>query len=494
MAFDNKNTFSFQRLGLARYVRAAIFALAALTVPLALPARAGELMWGANGHPFTAYPGVSFTQQLDLLAGLGAKSYRVNVTSVDHVPALGALVAMARDRGLQILPLLTPPVDLEKDTPQVLYAQSFNFAVTIASRFKNDVAVWELGNELETYALLKPCEKQDDGKVYPCSYGIAGGMTPLEYAGARWKKVSAVLKGLSDGIVSVSPKLKKAMGTAGWGHFGAFNRMQADGIAWDITVWHAYREEADEVFERLAAFKKPIWITEVNHPYGSHKDGFAAQADGLRTIMSSLLLQRSRYNIDAVFFYELLDEPYWTDYEGHMGLVTQLQTASGWVVGEKKPAYEAVRQAIAAERGLHHRGCELKQFDASLATSQTKVSYAYCLVFGHRPDGKGLQDYAAELDRGMSVEALLTGLTQSDWFVERHRPADRGDLEFVDWAYRLLLGREADGSGRSSYVAALRKGETDRRRLLAGIVASAEFRDRHTVLFAGLRATPVKAN
>jgi hypothetical protein len=232
----------------------------------------------------------------------------------------------------------------------------------------------------------------------------------------------------------------------------------------------------------------------VNHPYGSHKDGFDAQADGLRTIMSSLLRQRQRYTIDAVFFYELLDEPYWTDYEGDMGLVRQVRTASGWAVGEKKPAYEAVRQAIAAGRGAQPSGCNLTQFDATPATSQAKVFYAYCLVFLHEPDGKGLQDYAAELDRGLTSEVLVTRLTQSDWFVERHRPADRGDLEFVDWAYRLLLGRETDGSGRSSYVAALRNGETDRRRLLADIIASAEFRNRHAVLFSGPRATAVKAN
>ena len=61
-----------------------------------------------------------------------------------------SLAAPVYSAHAQILPLLTPPVDLEKDMPQVLYAQSFNFAVTIASRFKNDVAVWELGNELET--------------------------------------------------------------------------------------------------------------------------------------------------------------------------------------------------------------------------------------------------------------------------------------------------------------------------------------------------------
>jgi hypothetical protein len=447
-----------------------------------------------NGHPFAAYPGVPYAQQLDLVAALGGKSYRVDISSIDTVPALADLVALARNRGMQILPVLTPAIDLDKDTPQIIYAKTFNFAVTLASRFKGDVRVWELGNELENYAILKPCEVQDDGAVYPCTYGPAGGVTALEYVGARWQKVSAYLKGLSDGIVSVDPLLKKAIGTAGWGHFGAFNRMQADGIAWDISVWHSYRVEEDSSFERLAAFKKPIWVTEFNHPNGSFNDGVTGQADGLRTMILSLRSQLARYKIEAVFFYELLDQPYWTDVEGHFGLVAQTKSGTGWVVGEKKPAFEMVRQTIKSARTPPSGGCDMKKFLNVEVTAATKVAYSYCLVFLHEPDGQGLNDYAREIARGMSADALVVGLTQADWFSELHNPESRSDNDYVDWAYQMLLGRRADGAGMEAFARSLRDGSTNRRKLLAGLIASDEFKARHALLFAPLRSLPEKTS
>jgi Domain of unknown function (DUF4214)/Glycosyl hydrolase catalytic core len=487
---------SAQSIGRAALQHLSTIALTLLALVAAAPAstRASDIVWGVNGHPFSAYPGVPYAQQLDLVAALGAKSYRVNVTSVDHVPYLADLIALAKLRGVQILPLLTPAVDLDKETAQVLYAKSFNFAVTIASRFRYELPVWELGNELEIYALLRPCDRRDDGTTYPCTFGIASGISPTEYSGARWKKVSAVLKGLSDGIVSVDPRLRKAMGTAGWGHLGAFDRMKNDGIAWDITVWHAYREEADAIFERLAAFKKPIWITELNLHHGSEQGGLATQADALRTMMTALRRQQERFNIEAVFIYELLDEPYWTDYEGHMGLVTQVKTPTGWTVAEKKPAFEAVRQTIAAARAVPRASCDVRDFQATAPTSQNKVAYSYCLVFQHEPDGKGLQEYARELDQGLSAQALVTTLAQSDWFSERHHPASRTDREFVSWTYQMLLGRQPDAGGFDSYVSALRKGETDRRKLVADLIASAEFRERHQTLFAPVRLPATKSN
>ena len=31
---------------------------------------------------------------------------------------------------------------------------------------------------METYAILKPCERQDDGVQYNCAWGLAGGVKP----------------------------------------------------------------------------------------------------------------------------------------------------------------------------------------------------------------------------------------------------------------------------------------------------------------------------
>ena len=208
-----------------------------------------SIIWGANGHPFNAYPGISIDEQLDYLADLGMKSYRVNIAHAERADELAQLIAAAKARGITILPTITPDLSLDKETPKALYDEAYKLAAGFASRFKNDIRVWELGNEMENYALIKPCERRDDGTKYPCDWGIAGGTGRLDYYGPRWAKVSAVLKGLSDGVVSVDPTIRKAIGTAGWGHLGAFQRMKEDGIRWDISVWHAYGQDPEWGFK-----------------------------------------------------------------------------------------------------------------------------------------------------------------------------------------------------------------------------------------------------
>ncbi|TIP52118.1 MAG: hypothetical protein E5X56_34480, partial [Mesorhizobium sp.] len=85
-------------------------------------------------------------------------------------------------------------------------------------------------------AILMPCEMQDSGIQYNCSLGPAGGTETSDYFSPRWAKVSAVLRGLSDATIAVDATIRKAMGTAGWGHRAAFTRMLQDGIRWDISV------------------------------------------------------------------------------------------------------------------------------------------------------------------------------------------------------------------------------------------------------------------
>ena len=240
------------------------------------PRPAGDLMWGANGHPLVSYPGTTYEQQLDYLKELGMTSYRVDISSLDQADRLARLVRLAKARGIVILPVITPALDLDKLGADELYAKAHALATALVGRFKGDIRVWALGNELENYAIIKACEMRDDGVQYNCAWGPAGGVGPLEYYGPRWRKVSAVLKGLSDGTTAVDPAIRKAMGTAGWGHLGAFARMEQDGIRWDISVWHMYGSDPEWAFKTLAGFKRPIWVTEFNHPGGGQRSACSA--------------------------------------------------------------------------------------------------------------------------------------------------------------------------------------------------------------------------
>jgi hypothetical protein len=175
----------------------------------------------------------------------------------------------------------------------------------------------------------------------------------LEYSGPRWAKASAVLKGLSDAAVAVDPTIRKAVGTAGWGHLGAFERMQRDGIEWDISVWHMYGQDPEWAFQALAKFNRPLWVTEFNHPEGS-KVGEQDQADGLARWPQRLRQLQQKYPVEAAHIYELMDETYWAPgFEAVMGLVhLERNGAGGWRTGQPKAAYDAVKKLVRGSEEL----------------------------------------------------------------------------------------------------------------------------------------------
>lgn len=445
----------------------------------ALPARA-DLMWGVNGHPFTAYPGIGIERQLDYLRDLGVRSYRVNVTGADTAERLAELVAAARQRSIDILPVLTPAgLDLDKSAPDELYAGARRLALALGTRFKSDIRVWELGNEMENYAIIQPCEQRDDGTQYPCSWGPAGGVEALEYYGPRWVKVSAVLKGLSDGMTEADPTIRKAMGTAGWGHTGAFERMRKDGIAWDITVWHMYGEDPEWAFEKLARYDRPIWVTEFNNPYGSQRSE-QQQAEGLKWAMSRLRQMQRKYRIEAAHIYELMDEPYWTpSFEAVMGLVRVTGSAEkGWWPGEPKPAYAMVRDLIRGPRppALPSRDCDLKAIRTVEPIARRQASFGYCLVLGRSDGGDDMARWAGALESGeASYFDMAIALLRSDEFSARYTPFSMSDRAYVGFLYRLLMMRDGDAYGVESYARQLRAGTMAREDVAIGMMTSSEF-------------------
>jgi hypothetical protein len=466
-------------------LRAGAFCVSIWLFCLAAPAWA-EMLLGANGHPFTAYDGVSLDQQLSFLADLGLKSYRVNISSLQSAPALEQLIAKAEPLGISILPVLTPSLQLDDLTPETLRSEAHNFAYALVSRFKGRIKVWELSNELEVYAIIKPCEMQDDGKQYNCGWGLAGGNGILDYYGPRWAKVSAVLKGLSEGTMAADPTALKAMGTAGWGHTGAFERMRRDGIAWDISVWHLYGEDPEWAFKLLAGFGKPIWVTEMNHPRGS-EPGEIEQAEGMRRWMKRLAELGPRYKVEAVHVYELLDEPYWApDVEAVMGLVRlERSPGGGWRPGAPKPAYDAVRAVV---RGVDdvsaiQRNCALDHAIDNRAAAEGQVAYLYCLLLAREADGAGLRDWTARRNEGTGIPAILRAMAGSEEFGTRYRTGFLSDERFVVLAYRLLLERDPDEQGKNDYTAALKDARLTRPELIAAIAGSDEFKLLHKVLF-----------
>jgi hypothetical protein len=331
----------------------------------------------------------------------------------------------------------------------------------------------------------------------------------LEYYGPRWAKASAVLKGLSDGTVAADPTVRKAMGTAGWGHIGAFERMQQDGIRWDISVWHMYGQDPEWGFKAMAKFGHPIWVTEFNHPLGS-KDGEQGQADGIKKTMLRLRELRNAYNVEAAHVYELLDEPYWApNFEAVMGLITvERNAASRWVLGRPKIVYHTIKELIAggalpvsigniskpatppAPSGTLARHCQLADYKPTDYSPGNQVAYSYCLILGRPADGGGAQYHVQLLSNGRRMDEVLVGMLFSREFAQTHALANPDNRQYIDLLYQVLLDRHPDGGGLASYLAQLEKGSLTRADIAGALIASAEFRSKHGLLFPPQQAIP----
>jgi hypothetical protein len=444
-----------------------------------------DILWGINGHPITAYPGIGIERQLDFVKDLGMKSYRVNISDESKVDKLEALVEEGKKRGIDILPVITPGnVDLEKDSTDELYGKARKLAVALGSRFKDDIRVWELGNEMENHAIIKPCEKRDDGSQYPCEWGLAGGIGALDYYGPRWVKVSAVLKGMSDGITEVDPEIRKAIGTAGWGHVGAFERMHRDGIKWDISVWHTYGEDPEWAFKKLASYDRPIWVTEFNNPLGSQRSE-QQQADGLKQAMARLRELQREYKVEAAHIYELLDETYWApSFEAYMGLVRLTAAAEGgWSTGEPKPAYITVREVIRGKRPLPRprRDCDLAGSETNESLHVRQANFAFCLTLGRKGDTETVERWARALENDeTNVTEMLLAMMRADEFNRQHTAFGLTDRAYVSFLYLLLLDRPADNHGLDNYANRLSDGSMVREGVALGMILSSEFQSKHS--------------
>ena len=485
---------------------AAVMLAACMVVCLAIiPTKVrADLMWGVNGHPFTAYPGISLADQLEAVVALGAKAYRVNVSDLSQLEQLGALVQLAKRHKLQILPVMTPRLDLDSATTAELYRDSYHFANAAVARLRQDVRVWELGNEMENYAIITACEMQDDGIQYNCAWGPAGGGEPSHYFTPRWQKVSAVLRGLSDGTAAADPGAQRAMGTAGWGHLGAFKRMRDDGIRWDISVWHYYEGDPEPAFRFLLGFGKPIWVTEFNHSGGSIENELE-QANGLEQMIKLLRKYEVKYRIEAAFIYELFDEPYWgSGFKSVMGLFKLHPGRDGrWVVGKPKLAHRIVQRLLSSPvestehmvtasveptHGLNGkeplRVCQLSEVPQTPANHANQSVFSFCLILGRLPAPEEQWQAILSMKSGHSPLAVVDALLESREFAAISLGPDLNDAEVVSHLYWLLLGRAPDGQGFRDFAGQLGDRTLSRTSLAAALAHSQEFRNTHPILFS----------
>ena len=347
-----------RRPGCAIGLSGAVLAFGCLSAAGA-PVRAQPFRWGVNGHPHVqeGYRQISVARQLDLVAQLGAGWYRNDWDQArweKDPAAFDSLVAEAARRGLRILPVIFPSVSCRSDaTPERIRRASFEFAKSIATRFRGRVSHWELDNEVDNLTMVRKGETCRTGIVW--QWGDPGGDRPEHYEETRYQKAKSELIGLHEGIKAGDPSARTIVDCAGWLHYGFMERLvREDRVPFDILGWHWYSEMGDmtrvrgrfDLVAHLRGYGKPIWITEINRRGGSVGGKASAQASYLRDAARQV---RGMADVEAFFAYELLDEPYFgaDNPESHYGLVETVRGLDGrWRVGGQKPAYHALAAVI----------------------------------------------------------------------------------------------------------------------------------------------------
>lgn len=317
-------------------------------------ASAGPVQWGINGHPLTqeGYWQVPLDDQLDLVKESGATWYRISF-GFDGYRANTArfeeILEKAEKRNLKLLPVLMPPkgfYDGSKPAAQIK-EESEAFGKAMADRYKGRITHWELGNELDTFSMIKKGEKDRSGKEWKWD-GAPDGNKPDHYETIRYERCREFFKSLQQGIKQADPKALTMIDTAGWLHYGFLQRLKDDGVNdHDIVAWHWYSEmgpltaaskDKIDIIKLLKdSFGKPIWLTEINRRDGSKGGKEKEQAD----YISGAITDLSKHpDISAIFLYELLDEPYFGESgESHYGLATISKESGKWKVTGKKPAF-----------------------------------------------------------------------------------------------------------------------------------------------------------
>jgi len=323
--------------------------------------------WGTTVRQDTVIK--SKRQQMTLLKDMGLNTYRLDLTNASQFKSLKQLIVEAKKKGIRIVPVLSLDCDLVSDTEEELYVRAYNFARLTVNTFKADIHIWEMGNELEQWAMARPGEQLDDGSTWSIYWGDAGGDSYNDYIADRYNKVRGVIRGLCDGAHQADPKVQCIVNTAGWFHYAFLQRLTSDGVVFEITGYHWYSHYGDienaypdengvgtNIAASLACMGKPIWITECGVYMGTADGDEAAHAKTLSDLIKNFTRIAPIYNIKSVSIYELFDEPYFIDpelsnfenFEAFMGIFHAVLDADGvtYNLGTPKPAYYAIKQLL----------------------------------------------------------------------------------------------------------------------------------------------------
>jgi len=301
--------------------------------------RPERLQWGVNMHvPRDQWPRVA-----DVIAPRGLTQVRLDLWGGDgvYMAQARALASSLARKQIRMTGIMFDsyangqPKGRQCDADLALVEQNAYRETTKGITLIDDlVHDFELLNEISLYPdILVPGARGEHAGDFdtPCGRMQAANLRGMSRAIADERKRTGL-------------PLRIILGTVGR-HFGFYKFMQAQGVSFDVAGYHIYPKEAQKLLDedpwfgiggaigQLAKFNKPIHINEfhcgeIYKPQYENKAGQPETEACLRSVSRHLqaIVKQKVARIEAVHFYELMDEPRKQPPENRFGLMVDLDT------------------------------------------------------------------------------------------------------------------------------------------------------------------------
>lgn len=273
--------------------------------------------WGVSvkPYPFRESNETFLPQQLEVAKKLGVDTIRVDYTVAND--AINQLaVAEAKKYGIKIIFIIDfGPKDIYTDTN--LKSNAYDYVKYIVEKYKGDVEIWQLGNEVASVALA------DEHR-----HGIA----ISDYPEDKYAAVSTWLKAAAKAVRDTDPKAKILL-TDQWVHTGFFERFIKEQGDFDILGWNWFSDMGTDMnnvhidqkqgqvyrlMTTIKSFKKTFWLMEVNRRYGARDGKEDEQAEFIQTMADYAAREPA---ISGFFVFNLVGDQWASAYQQDYGLV-----------------------------------------------------------------------------------------------------------------------------------------------------------------------------
>lgn len=311
--------------------------------PIVVKAKKSQFRWGVTlmPYPFREKNEEFLPEQFRLAQELG-----VNTVRIDYSPKNQRFndlsVELAKKHNIELVFIIPfGPNDIFTDPK--LYDSAYSYVADIVRKYKDDIAIWQLANEVGSVALAN---------------GGLHGVATKDYPEDKYIAVSTWLKAAGKAVADIDPGARRLL-TDHWVHTGFFERFIKDGGEFEILGWNWFSDmgrnmdrvildqktgQTYKLLSKLETFKKELWLTEVNRRLGSSGGQEKEQADFIQTMAEFAYATPS---INGFLVFNLAEDTTARIEETGYGLIyTDIDSKT---VSGLKPAFSRYRDLIKAK-------------------------------------------------------------------------------------------------------------------------------------------------